>query len=160
MQTVFEPYTGRAYAEQYFLKRVETACYITGNIIKYCKCRDKIEMLVQGSVEVMKTRYPLLYRNELNRNYQNYLIDTNNNKHSIHKSISGEELTIFSDSELCLINEIKHLNDIGYSNFSIDGRYKDDSYIKMIDIYKNALNGNINEKELKKISSKNTIGNY
>ncbi len=130
------------------------------DIIKYCKCRDKIEMLVQGSVEVMKTRYPLLYRNELNRNYQNYLIDTNNNKHSIHKSISGEELTIFSDSELCLINEIKHLNDIGYSNFSIDGRYKDDSYIKMIDIYKNALNGNINEKELKKISSKNTIGNY
>ena len=129
-------------------------------IIKHCKTPEKIEILVQGSVELMKTRYPILYKNELKSNYKNNLIDLNNNKHEIHKSISCEELIIFSDSELSLIDEINHLNEIGYVNFAIDGRYRTDEYHKMINIYKSSLDGNINKKELLKYSPKNTTANY
>ena len=129
-------------------------------IMKYCKNPEKIEILVQGSVELMKTRYSLLSKKELKTDYKNSLIDLNNNKHPIHKSISGEELIIFSDCELSLLSEISHLKEIGFSNFSIDGRYKDDDYSKMADIYNLALNNELNEKELLKISPKNMRGNY
>ena len=129
-------------------------------IMKYCKNPEKIEILVQGSVELMKTRYSLLGKKELKTDYKNSLIDSNNNKHPIHKSISGEELIIFSDCELSLLSEISHLKEIGFSNFSIDGRYKDDDYSKMADIYNLALNNELNEKELLKISPKNMRGNY
>ena len=130
------------------------------DIIRYAENPDKLEMLVQGSVELMKTRYQILYGNETKRDYKNYLIDKNNNRFPIHKSISGEELVIFDDRELSLIGEISHLKNLGYSNFSIDGRYKSDDYCKMIDIYKEALNGNVNKKELEKYSLKNTTANY
>ena len=130
------------------------------DIITSSQNPDKIEMLVQGSVELMKTRYPILYGNENKRDYENYLIDSKNSRHPIHKSISGEELIIFDDGELSLLEEISHLKNLGYSNFSIDGRYKDDEYCKVIDIYIRALNGNIDKKELEKYSPKNTVANY
>lgn len=129
------------------------------DIIAHCSNPQKVEMLVQGSVELMKTRYSLLYGNETKR-YENYLIDRNNNHYPIHKSISNEELIIFNDSELSLLDKINHLKDIGFVNFSIDGRYKDDDYYRIIDVYKKALNGNISKKELEKYSPKNTIANY
>ena len=130
------------------------------DIITSSQNPDKIEMLVQGSVELMKTRYPILYGNENKRDYENYLIDSKNSRHPIHKSISGEELIIFDDGELSLLEEISHLKNLGYSNFSIDGRYKDDEYCKVINIYIQALNGNIDKKELEKYSPKNTVANY
>ena len=130
------------------------------DIINHCKTPQKLEILVQGPVELMKTRYPLLYNKELKANYKNCLIDLHNNKHAIHKSISDEELIIFSDSELSLLKEINHLKEVGYSNFSIDGRYKDDDYYKIVDVYQSALNGNINENELLKYSFKNAPFNY
>lgn len=129
-------------------------------IIKYCKNPEKLELLVQGNVELMKTRYSLLYAKELKKNYGNHLIDSHHNRHPIHKSISNEELIIFSDRELSLLNEINHLKEIGFCNFSIDGRYKDDDYCKIVDIYHLALNNEINEKGLLKISPKNMMGNY
>ena len=129
------------------------------DIISHCSNPQKVEMLVQGSVELMKTRYNLLYGNETRR-YENYLIDRNNNHYPIHKSISNEELIIFNDSELSLLDKINHLKDIGFVNFSIDGRYKDDDYYRIINVYKEALNGNISKKELEKYSPKNTIANY
>ena len=130
------------------------------NIIGNCKTPEKVEILVQGSVELMKTRYPILYGNEGKMNYGNYLIDRKNNRYPIHKSISGEELIIFDDSELCLIDEINHLKNIGFSNFAIDGRYKDDNHYKIVDIYNETLNGKTNKKELNKYSPKNTTANY
>ena len=130
------------------------------DIISHVENPDKLELLVQGSVELMKTRYNILYGNESKRDYENYLIDNKNNRYPIHKSISGEELVIFDSSELSLIDEINHLKNIGYSNFSIDGRYMADDYTKMIDIYKEALKGNVNKNELEKYSSKNTVANY
>lgn len=129
------------------------------DIIRNCENPQKLEILVQGAVELMKTRYPLLYGNEV-KNNSKYLIDKKNNRYPVHKSLSGEELTIFDDSELSLLGEINHLKRIGYSNFAIDGRYKDDAYIKIIDIYNEALKGNIREKQLAKYSPKNTLGNY
>ena len=130
------------------------------DIIKYAKNPEKLELLVQGSIELMKTRYPILKRKELKKDYENYLTDWKGNEFAIHKSISQEELIIFSDSELSLIDEINHLKDIGFYNFAIDGRYKDDEYCKMISIYKQAIDGEINKKELFKISPKNSIFNY
>ncbi len=129
-------------------------------IIKNSDNPEKLEILVQGRIELMKTRYPLLYGKELKTKYRNCLVDSHNNKHPIHKSISNEELIIFSDSELSLLDEISHLKEIGFCNFSIDGRYKDDSYCKIVDIYNLALNGEVNKKELLKISPKNMLGNY
>ncbi len=129
------------------------------DMIKYCKCPERLEILVQGSVELMKTRYDLLYGNEVKK-YRNYLIDRDKNRYPIHKSISNEELIIFSASELSLLDNINELKGFGYSNFSIDGRYKDDEYIKIIEVYKNAINGNIDKNELQKYSLKNTIANY
>ncbi len=130
------------------------------DIITHAKNPNKIEMLVQGPVELMKTRYPILYGNESKTDYKNCLIDKKNNRHPIHKSISGEELIIFDDSELSLLTEINHLKNLGFTNFSIDGRYKDKDYCKMVDIYKNALNGNVNKKELERYSPKNTLANF
>lgn len=130
------------------------------NIIRNCRTPDRIEMLVQGSVELMKTRYPILYGSETKRNHGNYLTDGKSNRFPIHKSISNEELIIFSDSELCLIDEMTHLKDIGFCNFAIDGRYKDDGYCRMVDIYKSSLSGTMNKRELMKYSPKNTSGNY
>ena len=130
------------------------------NIILHCECPEKLELLVQGNVELMKTRYSLLYGKEQKKNYGNFLIDKNRNRYPIHKSISGEELVIFDSDELSLIDEINGLKNLGYSNFSIDGRYKEDDYCNMVNIYREALNGNVNKKELEKYSSKNTIANF
>ena len=129
-------------------------------IVKHCKNPDKVELIVQGSIELMKTRYPMLYKKEFKKDYDNYLIDLKNNKYPVHISISGEELILFSDRELSLINEINYLNSIGFINFAIDGRYKGDDYYKMVDIYNSAFEGSVNTKELKKISPKNTLANY
>lgn len=133
------------------------------NIIKFCESQNQLEILVQGSVELMKTRYSLLYGKEIKKaknNSKNFLIDRNNRRYPIHKSISGEELILFNCEDLSLLKEIEHLKHIGFSNFSIDGRWKDNCYYKIIEIYESALKGNINEKELLKYSPKNTIGNY
>lgn len=133
------------------------------DIIENCENPQKIEMLVQGPVELMKTRYSILSRKEakqLKDKSDFFLIDRKNSRYPIHRSLSGEELIIFNDSELSLLNEIGHLKSIGYCNFSIDGRYKPDDYCRMTDIYADALNDEINEKELLKYSPKNTPGNY
>ena len=67
---------------------------------------------------------------------------------------------MISKEFLSLLGEINHLKDIGISNFSIDGRYKDNDYNKIVGIYKKAFEGNIEEKELLKYSCQNTSGNY
>lgn len=130
------------------------------NIIKNALNPDKIEILVQGSVELMKTRYNLLYNEETDKYYDNILIDNKNNAYPIHKSLSGEELIIFDNNELSLIEEINNLKNLGFVNFSIDGRYKDNEYYKIVAAYKEALSGNINKKELEKYSLKNTTANF
>lgn len=130
------------------------------NIIKYCKNPDKIEMLVQGSVELMKTRYAMLTPKEIKQMKNNYLADRKNNKYPLHKSLSNEELVLFNSEELSLLGEINYLKMIGFCNFSIDGRWKDDEYATIANIYKSTIEGHIDEKELLKYSPENTTANY
>ena len=133
------------------------------NIIKYCKNPNKLELIVQGSVELMKTRYPLLYGKEFKQvknNSKFFLIDKNNNKYPIHKSISSQELILYNFEDISLLSQINHLKEIGYSNFAIDGRFRDDNYYEIVDIYKNALEGKLDKNSLLKYSTKNTLGNY
>lgn len=133
------------------------------NMIKYCKNPNKLELIVQGSVELMKTRYPLLYGKEFKQvknNSKFFLIDKNNNKYPIHKSISSQELILFNFEDISLLSQINHLKEIGYSNFAIDGRFRDDNYYEIVDIYKNALEGKLDKNSLLKYSTKNTLGNY
>jgi putative protease len=124
------------------------------DILNNCKDNSKVEILVQGSIELMKTRYG--FKEDIENTY---LIDRKDNIYPIHKSLSGEELIIFNSEEFSLINEINELKSFGCINFSIDGRFKDKNYKNMIDIYKSALNGEIID-ELTKYSPKNTTGNY
>ncbi|WP_405309692.1 DUF3656 domain-containing protein [Methanobrevibacter sp.] len=133
------------------------------NIIKYCKNPNKLELIVQGSVELMKTRYSLLYGKEfkqVKKDSKFFLIDRNNNKYPIHKSISSQELILFNFEDISLLSQINHLKEIGYSNFAIDGRFRDDNYYEIVDIYKNALEGKLDKNSLLKYSTKNTLGNY
>ena len=129
-------------------------------LIENCNNPQKVEMLVQGSVEVMKSRYPLLYGKETELIKGNYLIDNKNNRYPVHKSISGEEIIIFNFEELSLLSQINDLKNRGYCNFSIDGRWKDDDYINVVEIYADALNNDVHIEKLEKYSRKNTLGNY
>lgn len=124
-------------------------------IIKNCEDNTKIEILVQGCIELMKTRYG--FKEKIN-NVK--LIDSKNNDYPIHKSLSEEELIIFNNEDLSLIDEIEYLKSIGYINFSIDGRFKNNNYFKLIETYNDALNGETNKKEILKYSSKITKGNF
>ena len=85
------------------------------DMIKNCEDNSKIEILVQGPVELMKTRYGF------KENIKNASL---NDEYPIRPSLSGEELIIFNNEDLSLIDEIGYLKSIGYVNFSIDGRYK------------------------------------
>ena len=125
------------------------------DIIKNCEDNAKIEILVQGCIELMKTRYGFREKVE-----NTSLIDSKNNAYPIHKSLSEEELIIFNSEDLSLIDEIDYLKSIGYVNFSIDGRFKNNSYFKLIDTYNKVLDGEINKKEILKHSSKITKGNF
>lgn len=118
------------------------------DIIKNCEDNSKIEILVQGPLELMKTRYGF------KENIKNASL---NDEYPIRPSLSCEELIIFNNEDLSLIDEIGYLKSIGYVNFSIDGRYKNKDYIKMIDLYNDALNGNAKNKGIIKNFTK---GNY
>ena len=122
------------------------------DIIKDCEDNSKIELLVQGSVELMKTRYGFKEKID-NAN----LTDNQNDHYPIKYSLTGEELIIFNSKDLSLIDEIEYLASIGYVNFSIDGRFKNKDYINMIDLYKDALNANVKNKNILRNITK---GNY
>lgn len=125
------------------------------DILRDCEDNSKIEILVQGSVELMKTRYGFRENAENAK-----LIDRKGNEYPLHKSLSGEELLIFNCEDLSLIDKVEELKSFGCINFSIDGRFRDNNYVNMIDIYSNALNGKIDSEKLIKISPKNSIANY
>ncbi len=125
------------------------------DILRECEDNSKIEIMVQGSVELMKTRYGF------RENVENAkLIDRKGSEYPIHKSLSGEELLIFNCEDLSLIDKLEELKSFGCINFSIDGRFRNSDYVNMIDIYNDALNGKISHEKLIKISPENTIGNY
>lgn len=133
------------------------------DLIKYVENPSKLELLVQGNIELMKTRNKLLPYKESKKIIpptKTFIIDRNGNKFEVKENLSNEELIILNSEELSLLSEIPYLQSIGYTNFSIDGRWKDESYLAMIDIYNNAINGEINIKKLNKVSPKNSKANF
>lgn len=132
-------------------------------IIRSVSDSSKLELLVQGNVELMKTRNKLLTLRESEKikdSKETYLIDRNGEKFKVKENLSNEELIILNSEELSLINEISYLQSIGYENFSIDGRWKDTYYLEMINIYLDAINGKVNLKKLNKLSPKNSKANF
>ncbi len=136
------------------------------NIIKHAEDNSKIELLVHGNIELMKTRNRLIRKNDLksvnpNNIAETALIDNKNNKYLIKENLSNEELIILNSQELCLLEEIPYLKSLNYINFAIDGRWKDLDYLKIIDVYNEVIQYNkINYKELKEILKNKTKGNY
>ena len=114
------------------------------NIIDNCVDNTKLEIIVQGSVELMKTRNRLLTKKEIkklkNTKEEIFLIDKKNNKYPIHKNLSNEELIISNSEDISLLKEINYLKSIGIVNFAIDGRWRKKDYLKMINKYNSAIN--------------------
>ncbi len=114
------------------------------NIMDNCKDNSKLEIIVQGSVELMKTRNRLFTKKEAKKLKNNtddiFLIDKKNNKYPIHKSLSNEEIIISNSEDISLLKDIDYLKSIGLVNFAIDGRWRDENYLDMIKKYKTAIN--------------------
>lgn len=136
------------------------------DIMKHARDNSKIEILVQGTLELMKTRNKLISKREAkpinpNRIGETCLVDRNGNEYQVKENLSNDELIILNDEELCLLGEIPYLKSINYVNFSIDGRWKNPEYLKVVDIYRSAIeNDEFKLRQLKEISPKNTLGNY
>ncbi len=114
------------------------------NIMDNCKDNSKLEIIVQGSVELMKTRNRLFTKKEAKKLKNNtddiFLIDKKNNRYPIHKSLSNEEIIISNSEDISLLKDIDYLKSIGLVNFAIDGRWRDENYLDMIKKYKTAIN--------------------
>ena len=113
------------------------------NILDNCKDNSKLEIIVQGSVELMKTRNRLFTKKEAKKLKNNtddiFLIDKKNNRYPIHKSLSNEEIIISNSEDISLLKDIRYLKSIGIVNFAIDGRWRDENYLDMIKKYKTAI---------------------
>jgi len=109
-----------------------------GDILENCSDNAKIEILIKGNVEVMKSRYSF---KEYEKN--SYLIDTKENKYPIYENLSGEEIIILNHKDLSRFDELEYLVSKGCVNFSIDGRWKDKNYIKNIEYLSDALGNTI-----------------
>ena len=113
------------------------------NILDNCNDNSKLEVIVQGSVELMKSRNRLFTKKEskkLKNNTDNiFLIDKKNKRYPIHKSLSNEEIIISNSEDISLLNDITYLKSIGLVNFAIDGRWRDENYLNKIQEYNTAI---------------------
>ena len=127
------------------------------NILDNCKDNSKLEIIVQGSVELMKTRNRLFTKKESKKLKNNtdevFLIDKKNNRYQIHKSLSNEEIMISNSEDISLLKDMNCLKSIRIVNFAIDGRWRDESYLKIIQKYKTAI------KKIRKKYFPNALGN-
>lgn len=129
------------------------------NIMKNITNTEKVEIIVQGNIEIMKSRNRLLNKKEIKKIKKVYLEDNKGNKYPVKENLSPE-VTILNSEELSLLEEIPYLKSINISNFAIDGRWKNMDYLNVIDIYNSAINGDIKKEELLKYSPKNTEANF
>lgn len=109
------------------------------NITRNCEDPSKLELIVQGSIELMKTRNRLFTKKEVKKLKNNatniFLIDNKNNKYPIHKSLSNEEIIISNSEDISFLKDIDYLKSIGLVNFAIDGRWRNKNYLNMIQKY-------------------------
>ena len=113
------------------------------NILDNCSDNSKLEIIVQGSVELMKSRNRLFTKKESKKLKNNtddiFLIDKKNKRYPIHKSLSNEEIIISNSEDISLLNDITYLKSIGLVNFAIDGRWRDKNYLNKIQEYNTAI---------------------
>ena len=113
------------------------------NILDNCNDNSKLEVIVQGSVELMKSRNRLFTKKESKKLKNNtddiFLIDKKNKRYPIHKSLSNEEIIISNSEDISLLNDITYLKSIGLVNFAIDGRWRDENYLNKIQEYNTAI---------------------
>ena len=113
------------------------------NILDNCSDNSKLEIIVQGSVELMKSRNRLFTKKESKKLKNNtddiFLIDKKNKRYPIHKSLSNEEIIISNSKDISLLNDITYLKSIGLVNFAIDGRWRDENYLNKIQEYNTAI---------------------
>ena len=113
------------------------------NILDNCSDNSKLEIIVQGSVELMKSRNRLFTKKESKKLKNNtddiFLIDKKNKRYPIHKSLSNEEIIISNSEDISLLNDITYLKSIGLVNFAIDGRWRDENYLNKIQEYNTAI---------------------
>ena len=100
--------------------------------------------------------------NEINNVYLN---DKNKNKYSLYRPLNEEGVMMLNYQDLCLINEVDFLKEVGVSNFSIDARWKNIDYVNNIgEIYKDVIdNGNVSKNilnNIKKYSPNISCGNF
>ena len=113
------------------------------NILDNCSDNSKLEIIVQGSVELMKSRNRLFTKKESKKLKNNtddiFLIDKKNKRYPIHKSLSNEEIIISNSEDISLLNDITYLKSIGLVNFAIDGRWRDENYLNKIQEYNTTI---------------------
>ena len=113
------------------------------NILDNCSDNSKLEIIVQGSVELMKSRNRLFTKKESKKLKNNtddiFLIDKKNKRYPIHKSLSNEEIIISNSEDISFLNDITYLKSIGLVNFAIDGRWRDENYLNKIQEYNTAI---------------------
>ena len=113
------------------------------NILDNCNDNSKLEIIVQGSVELMKSRNRLFTKKESKKLKNNtddiFLIDKKNKRYPIHKSLSNEEIIISNSEDISLLNDITYLKSIGLVNFAIDGRWRDENYLNKIQEYNTTI---------------------
>lgn len=134
-----------------------------------------LELLIHGNIESLISRKNILphdIKNSLkkldnpNNEINNvYLNDKNKNKYSLYRPLNEEGVMMLNYQDLCLINEVDFLKEIGVSNFSIDARWKNIDYVNNIgEIYKDVIdNGNVSKNilnNIKKYSPNISCGNF
>lgn len=112
------------------------------DLMKNIENPEKIEVYTQGNIELMKSRYLLFETDEIS--------DKKGNKYPVYNNLSCEEIIILNNEDYSILDEIDYLKSLNITNFSIDGRWKDLEYTKIIDSYLNK----------KSTSQKFTKGNY
>lgn len=85
---------------------------------------DSIEVYVHGNIELLKSRYKLFNCEKIK--------DKKGNEYLIKNNISGEEIILINNEIYSILNEINYLKSLDYTNFSIDGRWKDLTYLNEV----------------------------
>ena len=74
--------------------------------------------------------------------------------------MNNNELIILNDKDYSLLDYVDYLISLGYSNFSIDLRWKNKKYIEKISKICNNLIINNNDDDVEGLVNNYTIGNF
>ncbi|MCT4598632.1 MAG: U32 family peptidase [Vallitalea sp.] len=149
-----------------FTTSIETP--ISDLIHTISKSSIKSELLVQGSICVMYLEHDLYDNIEANDEValsDNQFIDnsimtlvTPNSEYPVHKDIHGK-CHVLSSKELCLYNLIPTLNKLPINSYRIEAQnYTNDQLSYLIDTYKEVINTNEINTNIKRFSKGHTLG--